>query len=321
MGNEFSGNPSHSAEYFGDTRDGWWNRDYVELLARRWGLSRVREVLDVGCGVGHWGRVLGGVLPRAARITGVDRDPVWVEKAAERAAARGEAERFRYQVAVAERLPFEADTFDLVTCQTVLIHAADPGAMIAEMVRVARPGGLVAAAEPNNLAGALLDAAALRAPVEQTLTLVRFQLLCERGKAALGEGNNSMGELVPELFARHGLIDIQVYLNDKASAVLPPYASAEQRATVEEIADFARRDFWIWSRADTHRYFLAGGGEEREFEGCWATAMAAVRGNAEAIARGTYASAGGSVGYIVSGTKPSPPSSRHLSSPDLRRDR
>ncbi|KYF50024.1 hypothetical protein BE08_07825 [Sorangium cellulosum] len=318
MGNEFAEHPSHSAEYFGDTRDGWWNRDYVELLARRWGLSRVREVLDVGCGVGHWGRVIGRVLPRAARVTGVDRDPVWVEKAAERAAARGEAERFRYQVGVAEALPFEGDTFDLVTCQTVLIHAADPGAMLAEMVRVTRPGGLVAAAEPNNLASALLGAAALRAPVEETLTLVRFQLLCERGKAALGEGHSSLGELIPELFARHGLTDIQVYLNDKANLVLPPYRSAEQRATVEEVEDLARRDFWIWSRRDTHRYFLAGGGEEHEFEGCWAAAMGAARRTVEAIAKGTHASAGGSVGYVVSGTKPSPPSSRHLKPGDYR---
>ncbi|WP_437689168.1 class I SAM-dependent methyltransferase [Sorangium sp. So ce176] len=312
MGNEFVAHPSHSAEYFGDTRDSWWNPDYVELLARRWGLSRVRAVLDVGCGVGHWGRVLGGVLPRAARITGVDRDPVWVEKAAERAAARGDADRFRYQVGVAEALPFEGDTFDLVTCQTVLIHAADPGAMLAEMVRVTRPGGLVAVAEPNNLAGALLSAAVLHAPVDETLALVRFQLLCERGKAALGEGHNSLGELIPELFARHGLTDIQVYLNDKANVALPPYRSSEQRATVEEIADFARRELWIWSRGDTHRYFLAGGGEEQEFEGCWAAAMGAARRTAEAIARGTHASAGGSVGYVVSGTKPSPPSSRHL---------
>ncbi|KYF83990.1 hypothetical protein BE17_33185 [Sorangium cellulosum] len=312
MGNEFVEHPSHSAEYFGDTRDGWWNRDYVELLARRWGLSRVREVLDIGCGVGHWGRVLGGVLPRAARVTGVDRDPVWVEKATERAAARGEGERFRYQVAVAERLPFDGDTFDLVTCQTVLIHAADPGAMLSEMVRVTRPGGLVAVAEPNNLASALLSAAVLQAPVDETLALVRFQLLCERGKAALGEGNNSVGELIPELFARHGLTDIQVYLNDKANVMLPPYASAEQRATAEELSDFARRDFWIWSRPDTLRYFLAGGGMEQDFEACWAAAMAAAQRIAEAIASKRYASAGGSVGYVVSGTKPSPPSSRHM---------
>ncbi|WP_437680016.1 class I SAM-dependent methyltransferase [Sorangium sp. So ce131] len=303
MGNEFVEHTSHSAEYFGDTRDSWWNPDYVALLARRWRLDHVREVLDVGCGVGHWGRVLGGVLPREARITGVDRDPFWVEKAAERAAARGESERFRYQVGLAERLPFERDSFDLVTCQTVMIHAADPGAMLADMIRVTRPGGLVAVAEPNNVAGALLDTAMVHAPVDEVLTLVRMQLLCERGKAALGEGHNSLGELVPALFAERGLTDIQVYLNDKANVVLPPYTSAEQRATVEELSDFARREFWIWSRADTRRYFLAGGGEEHAFESSWAAAMAASRRTAEAIAKGTYSSAGGTVGYIVSGRK------------------
>ena len=34
MGNPFGEHPSHSAEYFGDTRDHWWNRDYLELVAR-----------------------------------------------------------------------------------------------------------------------------------------------------------------------------------------------------------------------------------------------------------------------------------------------
>ncbi len=254
------------------------------------------------------GRVLGGVLPREARITGVDRDPFWVTKAAERAASRGQAERYRYQVGDAEQLPFERDTFDLTTCQTVLIHAADPGAMLSEMIRVTRPGGLVVVAEPNNIADPLLDAAVVHVPVEQTLALVRLQLLCERGKAALGEGHNSVGELIPELFASHRLTGIQVYLNDKANVMLAPYGTAEQRAEVEEMSDFLRRDFWIWSRLDTLRYFIAGGGEEREFEGLWATAMAASRRTAEAIARGTYSRAGGRVTYLVAGTKPPAPS-------------
>ncbi len=53
MANEFRNNPSHSAEYFGETRDHWWNIDYLELIGRRLALERARDVLDVGCGVGH----------------------------------------------------------------------------------------------------------------------------------------------------------------------------------------------------------------------------------------------------------------------------
>src|SRR5262245_51147603 len=183
MGNEFKKQSSHSAEYFGDTRDFWWNRDFLELMATRWRLAEVRDVLDVGCGVGHWGALLGGVLPQEARVTGVDRDPIWVEKANERARARGEEGRFRYLQALAEELRFPDDSFDLVTCQTVLIHARDPRATLAEMIRVTRPGGLVAVAEPNNMANALVwGSTAEHVPASEIITLMTFQLLCERGK-------------------------------------------------------------------------------------------------------------------------------------------
>ncbi len=156
MANEFRTLDSHSAEYFGDTRDYWWNADFLELMGRRLSLDRVRDMLDVGCGVGHWGQLLAGLLASDARIEGIDRDPLWVDKAAARAAARGLDGRCKYQVGVAEKLPFADASFDLVTCQTLLIHAHDPAAVIAEMARVARPGGLVLAAEPNNVASALI---------------------------------------------------------------------------------------------------------------------------------------------------------------------
>lgn len=63
MGNEFKGRAEHSAEHFGDTRDYWWNRDFLQLMAKRWKLGTVRNVLDVGCGVGHWGMLLASVMP------------------------------------------------------------------------------------------------------------------------------------------------------------------------------------------------------------------------------------------------------------------
>ena len=115
MANEFRTLDSHSAEYFGDTRDYWWNLDFLELIGKRLSFDHVQDVLDVGSGVGHWGQLLANVLPHNARVQGVDRDPLWVEKAAARAAAHGHADRFSYQVAVAEKLPFADASFDLVT--------------------------------------------------------------------------------------------------------------------------------------------------------------------------------------------------------------
>jgi hypothetical protein len=139
--------------------------------------------------------------------------------------------------------------------------------------------------------------------VDEILARIRFQLICERGKAALGEGNNSIGDLVPGLFAERDLVDVCVYLNDKADIFVPPYDSSAQRAMLEERADFEHRDFWIWSREDTLRYFLAGGGREGEFDALWSAAIGGNDKFNKAIADRTYARAGGSIGYLVAGRK------------------
>src|SRR5262249_42805541 len=69
----------HSAEFFNDMREFWWNLDFLQLMAQRLDLARVASMLDVGCGVGHWGRALAQVLPATAQITGVDFEEKWVQ--------------------------------------------------------------------------------------------------------------------------------------------------------------------------------------------------------------------------------------------------
>ncbi len=127
---------------------------------------------------------LASVMPEHVRVTGVDRESSWIKSASERAAARGLDGRFSFLQGEAERLPFPDDSFDFTTCQTVLIHLCDPGAAIAEMLRVTKPGGLVAVAEPNNLTESLLlDSISNQARVDELVALVRVQLTCERGKS------------------------------------------------------------------------------------------------------------------------------------------
>lgn len=304
MPNEFKGLPGHSAEYFGDTRDHWWNADFLKLMATRWGCDSVREVLDVGCGVGHWGMTLASALPGAARVTGIDREAAWIEHATSRARARGLSERFRYLLGEAQQLPFPDHSFDVTTCQTLLIHVSSPEAVLAEMARVTRPGGLVVVAEPNNLAGALQqDSTASQASVEEIVALVRFQLMCERGKVALGEGDNSLGDRVAGLFAAQGLVEIDVHLNDKATAIFPPYSSEEQRAFAAEARDRAQRSVWTWPEAQARRYFLAGGGAERDFAEHFARGLAAGQRTVRALDDGTYHGVLGGAFYLVAGRK------------------
>jgi ubiquinone/menaquinone biosynthesis C-methylase UbiE len=302
MANPFSGQPEHSADFFNDARDHWWHRDFLALAGRRWRLDEARAVLDVGSGVGHWSREIARLAPEA-RLEGIEREPRWVEEATARAAAAGLSSRTHYRVGTAEALPFEDGTFDVVTCQTVLIHVRDPGAVLAEMVRVTRPGGLVIAAEPTNLTAPLVDAVALGQSAETAGALVAFLFACQRGKKALGLGDDALGEALPGLFAKAGLRDVEVRVNDRPSVLVPPYASDAQRATVEEDVEAAERERAIWDLATTRRYWLAQGGDEARFDELWALALDQRRRVAAALRAGTFTRAGGALFYLVSGRR------------------
>jgi len=291
----------HSAEYFGPERDFWWDDDFVSLVAKRLGLGRVRSALDVGCGVGHWGRTLLPHLRAGAHVTGVDRERRWVARAAKIARGLGIGHRTRYEYGLAEALPFADASFDLVTCQTLLIHVAYPSRVIAEMLRVTRVGGRVLLVEPNNLAAALVFGSTdVAMSAAERLQLVRLQLLCERGKAALAEGNDSIGDLVPGLLAAAGAVDIDVCLSDRASPLVPPYRSAAQQAARNQLLDWAERGYWLWERRAAKNYFMAGGGTAAAFERCWSIAIRSLRRIASDLRRNTYHSAGGGIMYLVS---------------------
>jgi SAM-dependent methyltransferase len=293
------------AAYFGEMRDLWWNVDHLELCARRLGFDAVRSVLDVGAGVGHWGRLLGHVLPPDVTVVGIDREPKWVEEATRRADDAGLGDRYSYLQASAEDLPFEDESFDLVTCQTVLMHVADPRRVIREMTRVTKPGGLVVASEPNNHAILLTETSVnTTAPVEDRTDHVGFYLTCERGRMALGEGNMSVGELVPGYFADEGLEAIQGYLADKAHVMVPPYDSDEQRALIKVHVEEGEYGGWGWSRQETRRYYLAGGGNEAEFGDAWERRVAENRAAVSSIEDGTFLAAGGPILYLVAGRRP-----------------
>lgn len=303
MANELKGLPVHSAEYFGDTRDHWWREGFLRDAASEWGGKDVRTVLDVGCGVGHWGRLLSRVLPEEVRLEGIDKEPLWITKATEKAAAAGLGERFSYRTGTVESLPFEDGTFDLVTCQTLLMHLQDPDRGLLEMARVTRPGGFVVVAEPTNLLASVRESLVLSDPPELAAALFRLHLTCVRGKMAVGEGNDFVGETVVRVLADAGLQNVQVRLNDKVSPLTPPYESPAERAFAEEILDLADRDLWIWPRETTLRYFLAGGGAEGEFAGLWSAAIDQNRRVAAAVRGRTYTCTGGALFYLSWGRK------------------
>ncbi len=109
---------------------------------------------------------------------------------------------------------------------------------------------------------------------------------------------------MPGLLVAQGLTDVQVYVNDKAMAVFPPYAAADQRAFTDDLRDQVSKRLWHWSEDDARRLFAAGGGAERDFAAHYARGLAF----RERIIRGLDAAAyHGIVGgefYLVGGRKP-----------------
>lgn len=286
----------------GTWRDLFWNHDFLDLMGRRLGLSRVRDALDVGCGAGHWGRTLWPHTPPGARWIGVDPEEEFLELA--RQAGNGRAE---YRRATAESLPFPDDSFDLVTCQLVLIHVRDATEALREMTRVLRPGGVLLAAEPDNRAGniALLNGDP-RPSDEDYLAILELLLVGERGKLALGEGDQSIGGRLPGLFATSGLAEVTAYTNDRCINLHPPHARNDEKVWLDQELAWAAEDASVLcgSRESNWRFFEAGGGDEARFAACWEAVrrwMSLVR---EGVATGRYASARGFVMYLVSGRKP-----------------
>jgi ubiquinone/menaquinone biosynthesis C-methylase UbiE len=95
--------------------------------------------LDVATGGGHTALKF---APHVARVVATDLTPRMLEKAAAFVSTQG-ATNVTYQQADAEDLPFDADSFDLVTCRIAPHHFPDPARFVREGARVLRSGGLL----------------------------------------------------------------------------------------------------------------------------------------------------------------------------------
>lgn len=295
----------HSAQYLSSLqRAFWWNQDFLELIARRYSLCDVKLALDVGAGKGHWSRALLSVLSSDSRMIGIEREHRWVDEAQSLSRALHVDNRLEFKQGSAESLPFANDTFDLVTCQTLLLHVPDVVQVLFEMRRVLKPGGRILVVEPVNLASSsMLGSSRHLEDVDTLSTLFRFELTCYRGKQALGEGDNSVGSMIPHYMWQVGFRDMSAYQSDKASLLLPPYADDEGRATVTDMETSVADSLWIWDRETTFRYFTAGGGVGAQFEHLWSFALASMKRTLAGINRHSEFSVGSGVVYIISATK------------------
>jgi len=133
----------------------------AEKFVKRLGIAPGARVLDVACGTGNT------AIPASragASVRGVDIAPNLLSQARMRAAAEGLEVGF--DEGDAEELPYSDQSFDVVLTMFGAMFAPRPDRVAAELVRVCKPGGLIAMANwtPEGFVGKSFQVTAKMVP-------------------------------------------------------------------------------------------------------------------------------------------------------------
>jgi demethylmenaquinone methyltransferase / 2-methoxy-6-polyprenyl-1,4-benzoquinol methylase len=122
-------------------QDPRWRRFLVSRVECR----RDDSVLDVATGTAAVAIEL--VRQKCCRVVGIDQSPEMLAGAQARIEAASLSDRITLIEGGAEKLPFPDGAFDALTFTYLIRYVEDPGVTLAELARVVRPGGVVAALE------------------------------------------------------------------------------------------------------------------------------------------------------------------------------
>jgi SAM-dependent methyltransferase len=186
-------------------------------------LAPGQRVLDLGCGPGGITRGLADAVSPSGEVVGVDADEVYLEL------ARAAVPAARFERADAADLPFDDDSFDVAFLSAVLQHVASPEAVLAEVRRVVRPGGVVGVSDAD-LDGFLLH------PMSDGL---RAAVALDRRTRR----NPDVGRRLPELLHGAGFEDIE--FTAVASVVRGDAGGAVRRLEAEPFVAHAVAQGWV----------------------------------------------------------------------------
>jgi SAM-dependent methyltransferase len=119
---------------------GRWSRVVGERFLNWLDIPDGLRWLDVGCGNGAFTEE---IIARCSPAAVIALDPSEDQLAYAR--MRSGAKLAQFEVGDAQKLTFRDDSFDAATMALVLAFLSDPAKAVAEMARVVRPGGFVAA--------------------------------------------------------------------------------------------------------------------------------------------------------------------------------
>ena len=137
-----------------------------------------QSALDMACGDGVYGPMLAEKVGPSGRVVGVDLMPAYLDLARAEADKTPAGKVIEFVAAPIDDLPFDDGTFDLSWCAQSFYSLPEPVAALGHLLRVTKPGGVVAVLEADTLHHVLLPwpveveiavrAAELRALAETT---------------------------------------------------------------------------------------------------------------------------------------------------------
>lgn len=106
-------------------------------------VRRGEVVLEVGAGTGVVARDLATMVGPRGHVVGIDPSRALLRIARTLCGRHPAGARITLRAGDGARLPFVAARFDVAVALTVILHVAEPLAVVREMARVVKPGGRV----------------------------------------------------------------------------------------------------------------------------------------------------------------------------------
>jgi SAM-dependent methyltransferase len=205
-------NPAESARL--RRQSGELRPQTADLLSRI-GLAPGQSAIDLGCGPSGILDLLSAAVAPGGRVVGLDADPGHTAMARQYARELG-LPGVEVVTADARQTGLPAGSFGFVHARTLLVTIPEPGDVLAEMVRLARPGGWVASQEPD------IENAFCYPP------LPAWDRLREIFRASFGRSGADLliGRRLTELYRQAGLEEIEVV------AHAPIYPAGHSRRTI-----------------------------------------------------------------------------------------
>lgn len=173
-------------------------------------------ILDVGCGLGYDSQALAQIVGKLGSVVGLDSSTTMIREARRRTRRSPVPPDFR--VGDAHRLDFPDGAFDSCFVASTLMHVERPAGVLAEMVRVLKPGGRIVALECD----------------WETLVISAENPLLEKKLVALlsrSIRNASIGHQLPVLFKKLHLQEIGV---GAGTLTVVDYEFADQTWRIQE---------------------------------------------------------------------------------------